>query len=591
MGYGLYIVENSVEHHDEAVVLLLHLAGTLGLLYVMDIHRWPFVLREVFGVLSFFAFCCTLLLLVTETPFGPLCVFTVLVPVLLVGIKYSLYPRVRGHVYTLWIHRVLVAQGLLLLALFFAWTARSDNMWDSETRAFYSDRCGCNVNYEDFYECIDQNTPDNVPCFWQTEEKLAIQFNNICTTQCLDVYEECGEAFMVWANPFFASMALLVMGFLAQYLRPNDPHAMKSVSAIVRVVAVVLFLLWVFASIAGAGEGLSTIFISFAVSLFIGSAIVMSALYWGALQEQNDVAKAAQQAENYRDIFRGLLILAAVPLLVAYVMLSVVNQAVRRCFVACGFSWIDYTEEEKEHKGIVTKKVSDQIEDFKSWDHSKVLVYAVYWGFGYIFFSVLASKFTTLFLSWLIEVTAPMNIMVVTIIVVGVGMILFALPPIPGVPIYLTAGIVLVSVGEDTFGLWGSIAYSSLVSVGIKLLACAMQQKMIGEMFGKSVAIRQMVGINSEGIRAMRVILSDPEFTFNKVVVLVGGPDWPVSVLCGILGLNIVPILIGTLPVFIVVVPTVFAGSFAYMGSIEDENGVDRYPWAGKWGDTNVLSP
>lgn len=91
-----------------------------------------------------------------------------------------------------------------------------------------------------------------------------------------------------------------------------------------------------------------------------------------------------------------------------------------------------------------------------------------------------------------------------------------------------------------------------------------------------------MVGINSEGIRAMRVVLADPKFTANKVFVLVGGPDWPVSVLCGILGLDVFPILLGTLPVASMIVPTVLTGSFAFMGSIEDEYGLDFYPWAGK---------
>ena len=91
-----------------------------------------------------------------------------------------------------------------------------------------------------------------------------------------------------------------------------------------------------------------------------------------------------------------------------------------------------------------------------------------------------------------------------------------------------------------------------------------------------------MVGVNSEAIRAMRVVLSEPKFTMNKVFVLIGGPDWPVSVLCGILGLDLLPIMIGTLPVIILVTPVALTGSFAFMGSIEDENGLDKYPWAGK---------
>ena len=50
----------------------------------------------------------------------------------------------------------------------------------------------------------------------------------------------------------------------------------------------------------------------------------------------------------------------------------------------------------------------------------------------------------------------------------------------------------------------------------------------------------------------------------------------------GILGLDLFPILIGTLPVVILIVPTVFCGSFAYMGSLVSDEGTDLYPWAGK---------
>jgi len=118
------------------------------------------------------------------------------------------------------------------------------------------------------------------------------------------------------------------------------------------------------------------------------------------------------------------------------------------------------------------------------------------------------------------------------------------------------------------------------VSLLLKLFACAVQQKLIGGNLGGNVRVKKLVGVNSEGIRAMRVILSDKGITARKVAVLVGGPDWPVSVLCGILDLNLLSILIGTLPVVLLIIPTVFCGSFAYMGSIATDDGFDLYPWA-----------
>ena len=47
-----------------------------------------------------------------------------------------------------------------------------------------------------------------------------------------------------------------------------------------------------------------------------------------------------------------------------------------------------------------------------------------------------------------------------------------------------------------------------------------------------------------------------------KVAVLVGGPDWPVSVTCGILKVKLLQMLIGTCPVIVVLTPCVLAGAF-----------------------------
>ena len=51
----------------------------------------------------------------------------------------------------------------------------------------------------------------------------------------------------------------------------------------------------------------------------------------------------------------------------------------------------------------------------------------------------------------------------------------------------------------------------------------------------------------------------------------------------GILGLDLFPILLGTIPVVLLIVPTVLTGSFAFMGSIEGDGGVDLYPCAGRY--------
>ena len=89
----------------------------------------------------------------------------------------------------------------------------------------------------------------------------------------------------------------------------------------------------------------------------------------------------------------------------------------------------------------------------------------------------------------------------------------------------------------------------------------------IGKNMKDSVAIKSMVGVNSQEIRVMKLILQDEEhcLTPAKVSILVGGPDWPTSVLCGILDLNLFSILTGTLPVAFLIFPTILAGTYLYL--------------------------
>lgn len=48
--------------------------------------------------------------------------------------------------------------------------------------------------------------------------------------------------------------------------------------------------------------------------------------------------------------------------------------------------------------------------------------------------------------------TSSMGLIAVTGIMVVIGLLMFLLPPVPGVPIYLTLGIVILAIGKDTMG-------------------------------------------------------------------------------------------------------------------------------------------
>ena len=65
-------------------------------------------------------------------------------------------------------------------------------------------------------------------------------------------------------------------------------------------------------------------------------------------------------------------------------------------------------------------------------------------------------------------------------------------------------------------GTVGATVYCVFLGLVLKLLACACQQKLIGEQLGSSVAIRQFCGVNSPLMRTMRVILRKPGINMAK---------------------------------------------------------------------------
>jgi hypothetical protein len=69
------------------------------------------------------------------------------------------------------------------------------------------------------------------------------------------------------------------------------------------------------------------------------------------------------------------------------------------------------------------------------------------------------------------------------------------------------------------------------------------------------------VGIHTPFIQGIKVLLDKPGLSMPKVFILCGGPDWPTSVLAGILKLSLMQCLIGTLPCFFLSSATVIAGA------------------------------
>jgi len=137
---------------------------------------------------------------------------------------------------------------------------------------------------------------------------------------------------------------------------------------------------------------------------------------------------------------------------------------------------------------------------------------------------------------------------------------MFLLPPVPGLPVYVFSGFIVAGQLKDT-NFYAGAAMGCALSFTLKLSA-SLGQYFIGLCMGQSVKIQQAVGVNTIQIRAVEDIVACPTLSMAKMLILVAGPDWPTSVLCGVLRVNIMQMMIGTAPVIFVTTPCSLAGAF-----------------------------
>lgn len=344
----------------------------------------------------------------------------------------------------------------------------------------------------------------------------------------------------------------------------------------------VLCILWASASLAGTAAGVTTSLATLTLASLVGSAIFMSASFSKDHRKNSTKAVIDRLREKYSsslDYLRGAFVVTCLPFIAVYFLLSMINQYFRKS----GINPI--AQPSKENAGdstsILTVKAEKQLNRMKSWDRVRVITIAIYWGIFYMGMQVVVAQLTVVFLSWLIDATADFGLLAVSGILCGVGVVMFLLPPVPGVPVYLTLGIVLAAQGYDSLGWMGSIFYATSVGLVLKLFSSACQQKLIGEQLSHKVKVRQFVSVNSTLMKSMRIVLGEKGLSIPKVAILIGGPDWPTSVLCGIMRLELFQIILGTTPIVFLIFPTCLTGALMFMTSLQNGNGNPVYPWAG----------
>eukprot|EP00413_Alexandrium_margalefii_P027433 CAMPEP_0204555726 /NCGR_PEP_ID=MMETSP0661-20131031/29046_1 /ASSEMBLY_ACC=CAM_ASM_000606 /TAXON_ID=109239 /ORGANISM="Alexandrium margalefi, Strain AMGDE01CS-322" /LENGTH=353 /DNA_ID=CAMNT_0051562819 /DNA_START=21 /DNA_END=1082 /DNA_ORIENTATION=- len=161
-----------------------------------------------------------------------------------------------------------------------------------------------------------------------------------------------------------------------------------------------------------------------------------------------------------------------------------------------------------------------------------------------------------------------------SVTIFAIGVFLFLLPPTPGPPVYALVGVVVTASVENAGGsAFEGVMLAIVIGFAIKMVFTAIAQRLIGEPLAKSVRVRSLCQVHTTEIRAIEKILMVPGITAAKVSILIGGPDWPVAVLCGILRLPLGQIQLALSPVLLQsVVPCVLSGSLLVMSGDDAKN-------------------
>ena len=450
------------------------------------------------------------------------------------------------------------------LVVWCSWVAMG-NMWNAENREEWKDQVNC-----------ENRTHDQ-------------EVGNVV----------CLAAFMLWFSPLIIAAVSFVfcasLLLVARSVRGQAAGVQRTVKLFCSALVVMLLAAWSAASIGGGGMRLANSLIAFigagCVALLL---VVGSSIGWQSLGTATANHPVVQQIAKWggSDWVHAFCIFAGGPLFCIFLLLSLLNQGIRKC--AQGFKPEDggrsggatfckqiVTEEERAR--ALTSIAHHKLEAMAQWQWTSVLLKVMWlgiavWGVKY------GSTLTYMGLAYIIKLLKTLGSCAgVCGIFFVIGEIMFLIPVVPGIAVYLGSGVLIpptcaasldggfeAASGEAALegdamsdrGFFLSVALAASLAYVMKIVAHVLQQKLFGEMMSGNVGIRAMVGVNSDAIKAIRFILSKPGLSLAKVSILCGGPDWPTSVLCGILKLNCCSLCVGLTPMFLLVTPTTVAGAF-----------------------------
>lgn len=522
LGEDIYFVISD-KFGEHAYILALGLFGFVVGLYMLDAECWSGKLAK--GVLKVCIMVIVLgvvlltLCIADQFPYGMVCLFAIFQPLWLLGVKLVCYKELDSRVFVSWLSGPLFLTSLCTGVAWMVWVfSNPENQWNLLVRMELAEQSGCIPNYEEYPNCRSggMNSTQEETCF--SIENGVLEFPEGCDQSCTGVYNDCTSHFILWVGPVLVGMTMFFLSFFCTFLRTEGTKE-KDIFNFGKLWLFILFAIWVTTSLSGIASGVTSALAALTLASFVASAVFIAVSFDRDERRENTAAVFKRLRDKYGenlDIARGMFVVTCAPIILIYCCFSITNQLIRKTRI------FPCSHPVRDSNDMFTARTRRQIDQMKTWDRARVYTFAVYWGIFFMVMQVLVAKLTVVFLSWLIEQTASFGLGAVTALLVVVGVTMFLLPPVPGVPVYLTLGIVLPAQGHKTLGWVGSIAYSIAIGLLLKLFSSALQQKMIGENLSRYVRVRQFVGVNSILMKAMRLVLSQNGLSVPKVAILIG---------------------------------------------------------------------
>ena len=562
------------------------------LMYVFDFSYWPGTLGKIcrrIGVLLVLCFVvATAVVSQAAFAWAPLAVSIMLLPFLLVFMITTVFGSVKQNLpgVASWLGVALLltsAYVVVLWALWFSGALHGEAVqyWGSQ-KAVFAAAAQCNRRDED-----------------------TGRFTHSGVTTLADGTVVCLAAMILWASPLILAAVLFFLGLFTLLLGRSLRQSSGSAS-LLKLTAAVLFTcfigIYAAGGVGGASVGVSTAALAIFCVLLVSTVVLVGAVIgFDSLQTRvssHPVMLKLHDAVSgpFLEWVQALFAFFGVVPFCAFLALSFVNQLVRKADREA--TCVQFAKDiQNEKTGHLTTLANRQLAYMATWSWTAVLGKAQIIGY-LVWGSYYGVTLTYIVLNFVISALISVHWAAVSAIFFATGLIMFLIPVVPGTAVYLTGGVLLVPVCEAAWSgcnaggacavanatlvngsasvtsvvadcsttsggtFWLAIIWAGFLTYVLKFIAHVCQHKWFGEGCGRSVAVRAAVGPNSTIMKSIRLILEAKGVTPAKACIMCGGPDWPTSVICGMLRIPLAGSSLGLVPIFIFTFPVVIAGAF-----------------------------